>query len=1286
MNQDLKVYPFSKIVSATNSFTTSLGQGATGEVFQGSLDGIPIAVKRLKLSDAERVDVRQELNRRFHAELKALRKYAHVRIVRILGFAVDDDKKALHPFAIILELLEGGSLGDWLRGPNDEPSKRYHTRRGVAGGDPLSALERIDIALGSASGLAYLHGYRDPADNPGTRVGGAGAVAAGGASGVLPEGEQVLHRDVKSANIGLAIQGGGSLYAKLLDCGLAKALKGGGDNPAMSSSMLAENVSFTGGLIAGTVGYMAPELAQGRYTVRSEVYALGVVLLELLLGKRVGPRTANDIEEEAEDNEDGIELIAARADSVWPKKIAHMWATITLECIALREKKRPASVSIVIERLKEIRRVLDLTVVGIAPQVLVTCLTCLEDCDEKTGAWCSGTVSRHFCCSGCLQGHVVSVVEDAAKMRSTGGRVPCVSSGAGGCTSTWTIADIGDKLEKATHIVFSQALVQALFEAPKQKMELEAARAAAEAAAKEEGIRISEKVRRLRNVIVERDLTLHCPRCGQAFFDFQGCCALHCKDSCGAAFCGLCLADCGENAHPHFYSVHKGVNIYDKGAFETARRSRCRERVIAAVKDVSVDKEVCKLLIEELGKADLDELGMTMDELFQEVYKREGESHLLSGQTTNVVFKDVYDLRSDSTKQVQIIENEKAPDVLPEDDPVELVRLARQDSVRKNAYEIMRVASALRNMSASAAGIQSCVRTGAASALVALSRMRIVKENSEVTEQVVGALRNISESDTGVQSCVDAGAAAALVALARDDAVKENVEAAKQVAGALRNISTSAAGVQSCVYTGAASALVGLDCMRIVKENSEVAELIAGALFNISKCAAGMKTFNNARASAALLVALPHRDAVRENSEAAQQVAGALRNISTSFAGVQSPRAASASVASSPERVADRVAGDLSNISEIDTGAHSPRVAFASLALSHERVADRVAATLRDVFETDAGAHSTGAASALVALARDDAVKENIEAAEQVARALRNISTSAVGVQSCVHTGAASALVALARKRIVKENSDVTEQVVGALRNISESAAGMQSCIDAGAASVLVALSNKGVVNDNDDIAKQVAGALHNISTSAVGVQSCVHTGAASALVAMSRMRIVKENSEVAKQVVGALRNISESDAGVQSCIDAGAAAALVALSHEGVVNDNDDIAKQVAGALHNISTSAVGVQSCVHTGAASALVAMSRMRIVKENSEVAKQVVGALRNISESDAGVQSCIDAGAAAALVALSHEGVVKENGDIAIQIGITLRNISTSFEGLQSCINAGASLSAGKLFAN
>jgi serine/threonine protein kinase len=93
MNQDLKVYPFSKIVSATNSFTTSLGQGATGEVFQGSLDGIPIAVKRLKLSDAERVDVRQELNRRFHAELKALRKYAHVRIVRILGFAVDDDKK-----------------------------------------------------------------------------------------------------------------------------------------------------------------------------------------------------------------------------------------------------------------------------------------------------------------------------------------------------------------------------------------------------------------------------------------------------------------------------------------------------------------------------------------------------------------------------------------------------------------------------------------------------------------------------------------------------------------------------------------------------------------------------------------------------------------------------------------------------------------------------------------------------------------------------------------------------------------------------------------------------------------------------------------------------------------------------------------------------------------------------------------------------------------------------------------------------------------------------------------
>ena len=173
----------------------------------------------------------------------------------------------------MLELLEEGSLGDWLRGPLGEPAKK---------GPPLSPLERVDIALGAAAGLAFLHGNTEEGE-------GGGEVSGG----------PVLHRDVKSSNIGLTRVGGGvgggggggALYAKLLDCGLAKAVK-----PDVA---LAAGVSVTQGL-AGTPGYTAPEVAtRGRYTAQSEVYSLGVVLLELLLGQRAGLNTAADAEKAA---------------------------------------------------------------------------------------------------------------------------------------------------------------------------------------------------------------------------------------------------------------------------------------------------------------------------------------------------------------------------------------------------------------------------------------------------------------------------------------------------------------------------------------------------------------------------------------------------------------------------------------------------------------------------------------------------------------------------------------------------------------------------------------------------------------------------------------------------------------------------------------------------------------------------------------------------------------------------------------------------------------------------
>jgi serine/threonine protein kinase len=158
------------------------------QVYRGTLDSQPIAVKRLRLPPDASPQVVHMLQKRFRAELGTLSSFSHPRIVKLLHFS-EDPASAAHPFSLVFELLEEGSLADWLRGEKGEPS-----RAGV-----LSPLERVDAALGIAHGLAYLHGI----DSGGEA--GAGA------------GEPTVHRDVKSANVGFT-RIGGDLYAKVLEC------------------------------------------------------------------------------------------------------------------------------------------------------------------------------------------------------------------------------------------------------------------------------------------------------------------------------------------------------------------------------------------------------------------------------------------------------------------------------------------------------------------------------------------------------------------------------------------------------------------------------------------------------------------------------------------------------------------------------------------------------------------------------------------------------------------------------------------------------------------------------------------------------------------------------------------------------------------------------------------------------------------------------------------------------------------------------------------------------------
>jgi serine/threonine-protein kinase PBS1 len=111
------------------------------------------------------------------------------------------------------------------------------------GKKPLDWSTRIKILLGAAKGLEYLH---DKANPP------------------------IINRDVKCGNILL----GEGYHPKLSDFGLAK-LGPTGDHTHVSTRVM------------GTAGYCAPEyLMSGKLTMKSDIYSFGVVMLEVLTGRK----------------------------------------------------------------------------------------------------------------------------------------------------------------------------------------------------------------------------------------------------------------------------------------------------------------------------------------------------------------------------------------------------------------------------------------------------------------------------------------------------------------------------------------------------------------------------------------------------------------------------------------------------------------------------------------------------------------------------------------------------------------------------------------------------------------------------------------------------------------------------------------------------------------------------------------------------------------------------------------------------------------------------------------
>lgn len=224
------------IVSRLDDHNLILGSGGAGTVYKAVLsNGQTVAVKKLK-KGSNTEDIADD--RGFKAEVATLGKIRHKNIVKLLCCCSNKDIKLL-----VYEYMPNGSLGDML----------HHNSLHKGESSTNLALDwpsRYKIALGAAQGLAYLHHDCSP---------------------------PIVHRDVKSNNILLDA----SLNACVADFGVAKV---------MEHYLEADNenclAAFTA-RVAGSYGYIAPEHAYTpKVTEKSDIYSFGVVLLELVSGKK----------------------------------------------------------------------------------------------------------------------------------------------------------------------------------------------------------------------------------------------------------------------------------------------------------------------------------------------------------------------------------------------------------------------------------------------------------------------------------------------------------------------------------------------------------------------------------------------------------------------------------------------------------------------------------------------------------------------------------------------------------------------------------------------------------------------------------------------------------------------------------------------------------------------------------------------------------------------------------------------------------------------------------------
>ncbi|XP_010269866.1 PREDICTED: probable receptor-like protein kinase At5g47070 isoform X2 [Nelumbo nucifera] len=300
---NLRVFSFSELRNATNDFNRMLkiGEGGFGSVYKGFIkppngqgEKTVVAVKKLNRDGLQG-------HKQWVAEVQFLGVVDHPNLVKLIGYCAVDGERGIQRL-LVYEFMPNKSLEDHLF------SKAFPS---------LPWKRRLEIVLGAAEGLAYLH--------EGLEI-------------------QVIYRDFKSSNVLLDE----NFKPKLSDFGLAR------EGPA-------DGHTHVSTAVVGTYGYAAPDYVEtGHLTTKSDVWSFGVVLYEILTGRRSLERNRPRMEQKLlewvrqfpVDSRKFCMIMDPRLQNQYSLNAARRIAKLADSCLCKNPKDRP-KMSRVVESLKE---------------------------------------------------------------------------------------------------------------------------------------------------------------------------------------------------------------------------------------------------------------------------------------------------------------------------------------------------------------------------------------------------------------------------------------------------------------------------------------------------------------------------------------------------------------------------------------------------------------------------------------------------------------------------------------------------------------------------------------------------------------------------------------------------------------------------------------------------------------------------------------------------------------------------------------------------------------------